>query len=160
MSNKIVVDTNIFQTILFNHFKSSSPAIYEGLEKMINDEIIISVPEVLRECDAWNDTAKQWLIDNKKMFQKPKPEECEKITEILSTDDFMSCVKKQNLLEGKPVADPFIVSKAIYENGIVATAEGENSNIPKMCRYYKIKYIGKEEFLEMVSEYSGNSSDN
>ena len=60
-------------------------------------------------------------------------------------------IRKKERLQGKPVADPFVIAKAKSLGGSVVTEERwkENSaNIPNVCEYFGISCINLEEFMK------------
>jgi len=60
-------------------------------------------------------------------------------------------VRKKERLQGKPVADPFVIAKAKISEGWVVTQEKlkENSaQIPNVCKHFGIPCINLERFME------------
>lgn len=54
-------------------------------------------------------------------------------------------------LQGKPVADPFVIAKAKVLKGCVITQESKKPNaahIPNVCEYFSIDCLNLEGFME------------
>lgn len=93
----------------------------------------------------------KWAKDNRKLFEEPSTEEMEFVGKIFSIKHFQLLIRKKEILNGKPVADPFVVAKAKIENGIVITQEKLKENaakIPNVCQHFKIEYMDLEGFME------------
>jgi hypothetical protein len=120
---------------------------------MIKDGKIISVREVANEINSYGneDRLIEWARTHKELFLKPDREELLFVTEIFKIDHFQTLVRKKERLQGKPVADPFIISKAKILNGIVVTQEQWKENSPKLpnaCEYFELDCINLENFME------------
>ena len=64
---------------------------------------------------------------------------------------FQNMVNKKSRLQGKPVADPFVVAKAIYVRGTVVSEETFQKNgikIPNLCKMKSIPYLKLKGFME------------
>ena len=94
----------------------------------------------------------QWARQNIAMFTAPTYEEMQFVKEIFKVEHFQVIISRKNLLNGKPVADPFIIAKAKIIDGIVVTNEVNNPNgakIPNICERFNIKCINLERFMEI-----------
>nr|VFJ92308.1 MAG: protein of unknown function (DUF4411) [Candidatus Kentron sp. LFY] len=61
-------------------------------------------------------------------------------------------ISKQKTLQGKPVADPFVIALAkCLENSCVVTSETKSSNaakLPNVCEHFKVDWTNLEGFME------------
>jgi hypothetical protein len=134
------------------YYPDRFPSLWEQFHELIAKQRIISVKEVSRELDGQDDLLANWINDNKSIFQEPTQNEMLFIGEIFQVSHFQGLIKKQKLLQGKPVADPFVIAKAnLVQNGCVVTIEKykENSSqIPNVCKHFKIPCINLEQFME------------
>jgi len=86
-----------------------------------------------------------------RFFQLPSPEEFAFVVEIFKVSHFQSLVRKKERLQGKPVADPFVIAKAKALKGCVITQESKKPNavhIPNVCEYFSIDCLNLEGFME------------
>ena len=63
----------------------------------------------------------------------------------------MALIRKKETLEGRPVADPFLVAKAKVENTTLVTQEERRENaakIPNVCEHFGVQYTNLEGFME------------
>lgn len=157
---KYVVDTNVFRTFFRFYYEETTPELYENFYKMIDDGILLSV----REC--YNELEKQHKKDSnvlnkiksiKKIFKEPtKEEEIETVKRIYMNTNFRNNIKEQNICNGMPVADAFLVAKARSEKAILVTSEEFSPNaakIPNICKEFNIECINMREFLKIIKNY-------
>ena len=88
---------------------------------------------------------------NRNIFIQPSPEELAFIAEIFKVKHFQMLVRTAERLEGKPVADPFVIAKAKIIQGCVVTDEKLKPNaakIPNVCEYFGVAYRNLEGFME------------
>ena len=93
----------------------------------------------------------EWSKDNRELFALPSTEEMEFVNEIFLVNHFQTLIRKKERLEGKPVADPFVIAKARIENALLVTQETLRENaakIPNVCQHFDIKYTSLEGFME------------
>ncbi|MCP4107393.1 MAG: DUF4411 family protein [Desulfobacteraceae bacterium] len=140
--------------ILFRHFYPRRfPSLWERFESMIEENKIISVREVFNEINSYGneDRLIEWARNHKEIFLKPNRDELLLVTEIFKVEHFQSLIRKKERLQGKPVADPFIIGKAKILNGTVVTQEQwkENSaKLPNVCERFEVECIDLETFME------------
>jgi len=149
-----IFDTNCF-IVLFNHFYLGRfPSLWEKFDELIVEKKIISVREVYNEIDAyWNRDSRlvQWAKDHREVFEQPSVKEMEFVQQIFSVRHFRNLIERKATLEGRPVADPFLVAKAKVENKMLVTQEELRENaakIPNVCKYFNIQYTNLEGFME------------
>lgn len=150
MSNpKYVFDTNVFINLKNKYPSDISMFIplWEKIETLFENGIIISSDEVVEEIEKGNDDLKDWAKARKDSFY-PSDEPIQQIVrEILQK--FPALVTGSKKSNG---ADPFVIALAKQFNSTLVTEEnrsGDDSHpkIPNICEYYKIKYIKILEFL-------------
>jgi len=112
-----------------------------------------SVKEVRREIERNYHTEHMelWVKEKSKIFFTPSTEEMIIVSEIFSNPTFQALVKKNNLLKGLPVADPFIVAAAKTKNAHVVTEEKYKRNaarIPNVCEELNVSCINIQSFLK------------
>ena len=81
----------------------------------------------------------------------PKEAEEGVVSELFKQEKYRGFVKRQNILKGLPVADPFIVAAGKITNGIVVTMETlktGGARIPTICKELDVECIDLETFLE------------
>jgi len=147
-----VFDTNVFITLGL-YYPSRFPTIWERINKLVQNGKLCSVREVRNELELGNASPhiSEWVKANHKIFKIPTEEEQRIVREILSDNRFRGLVKKENILKGLPVADPFIIAAAKVHKGIVVTQENykpDAARIPTVCNVLKVNWINLEKFLE------------
>ena len=160
---KYVIDTNALRTFFRFYYREVTPDLYKNFDKMIDSKELISVKEVYNEMERQHqkdsDVLKE-LKNIKHIFLEPtNEEEINIIQDIYKNINFQHNIKEKNILEGKPVADAFLVAKAKIENAVLITSENFSPNaakIPNMCEKYSIKYINYEKFLIVLKNYCQN----
>ena len=122
------------------YYPDRFPSLWEQFHELIANQRIISVKEVSRELDGQDDLLANWI--NEMLF----------IGEIFQVSHFQGLIRKQERLQGKPVADPFVIAKAnLIQNGCVVTTEKYKENasqIPNVCKHFNIPCINLEQFME------------
>ena len=122
------------------YYPDRFPSLWEQFHELIAIQRIVSVKEVSRELDGQDDLLANWI--NEMLF----------IGEIFQVSHFQGLIRKQERLQGKPVADPFVIAKAnLIQNGCVVTTEKYKENasqIPNVCKHFNIPCINLEQFME------------
>jgi hypothetical protein len=60
-------------------------------------------------------------------------------------------IRRKERLQGKPVADPFVIAKAKIVQGTVVTQElwkDNSAKLPNVCDHFNIPCIDLENFME------------
>lgn len=137
---------------LFRHYKPDIfPSLWTKFNKLVDDENLISVREVFNEIGNSSDSLGKWAKDNKHLFFQPEINEYTIIVEIFQIKHFQQIIRKQEILEGKPVADPFVIAKAKYLNACVVTTEkyAENgAKVPNICQHFNVSYMNLGDFMK------------
>ena len=148
-----VFDTNIFR-YLDNIYPKRYPSLWKHIDKLVQQNKLWSVKEVYNEVGfvCQSEHVQVWVNKNKMIFRKPKDEsEFMIITEIFKHPQYRDFVRRDSLLKGYPVADPFIIASAKHNNAYVVTEEKlvkNGARIPNACIDFKTKCINMELFLE------------
>lgn len=70
---------------------------------------------------------------------------------IFEVAHFQGLIRQQERLQGKPVADPFVIAKAEgIEDGCVVTSEVWRDNAPKVpnvCQHFGVRWLNLEGFM-------------
>lgn len=146
-----VLDTNVFK-VLENYYPANFPSFWASLDEAVATGNIISVEEVLKEIE--NGSASEhlgdWVDSNKLIFRTPVEEDLQFVATIFDVQRFQGLVGQNQLLQGMPVADPFIIAAAKVVGGCVVTEEKMKPNavkIPNVCDYYDIDCINFESLM-------------
>lgn len=147
-----VFDTNIF-LVLGHYYPDNFPSIWTHIDKLVFEEKLFSVKEVRREIEINSHTEHiaKWVKKNSKIFRIPTKDEMEVVAAIFQNPIFLGLIKRQNLLKGMPVADPFLVAFAKIHGAIVVTQEKHKKNaarIPNVCKTIGVPYLNMEKFLK------------
>lgn len=149
---KYVFDTGPLIDLFRHYYPSRFPSLWENFHALLSEEELISVREVYNEINSREDTLTSWAKKEKdKLFSEPTIEEFQFVSEIFQVQHFQAMIRKQKMLQGNPVADPFVIARAKVLDCQVVTTEKfrENSTkIPNICEYFSIQCINLEEFME------------
>lgn len=145
-------DTSSFR-VLGNYYPDRFPSFWEMFNQLAGMGRIVSVREVLNELDLQNtrDHLDEWVKENKGVFSAPSAIETEFVSRIFQERHFRQLVSTENLLKGRPVADPFLVATAKTWNACVVTEESMRKNaakIPNVCEHFGIEWTNVEGFME------------
>lgn len=141
--------------VLFRHYYPDRfPTLWEKFDSMIENKQIISCREVANEITTYGNSDKlsEWAKNNKFVFEKPNIQELHFVKDIFKTAHFQTLLRKKERLQGKPVADPFIIARAKLTNGTLITQERWKQNaaqLPNVCEKYGIPCIDLQEFMEI-----------
>ena len=147
-----VLDTNAFYT-LGNYYPLRFQTIWRCIDNLVREDRFWSVKEVRKEIE-YNcpfEHIESWVSINRRIFRKPDSRELEVVAQIFQRKQFLGLVRRNHILKGLPVADPFIVAAAKTHKGTVVTQESFKSGgarIPTVCKEFDIAFINVEEFLE------------
>ena len=148
-----VFDTSSF-IVLSHYYKNQFPSLWKNIGSQVKANKIISVREVFNEIESYalESDLKIWAKKNKTIFQTMNEEESRIMSSIFREyPKFQNMVDRKSRLQGKPVADPFIVAKAIHIKGTVISEENFQKNgikIPNLCRVKKISCLKLKGFME------------
>jgi Domain of unknown function (DUF4411) len=148
-----IFDTNVFMA-MGHFFPSRFPTIWAKMDELVQNKALRSVREVRREIEinCPFDYIEAWVKKHHSIFLPPTDEEAQIVAEIFKKEQYRGLVRRQKMLKGLPVADPFIIAAAkANKEGCVVTQESlkpGGARIPTVCDDLKIDCIDLEKFLE------------
>ena len=147
-----VFDTNVFIS-LGTYYPRRFPTIWQRIDSLADSGKLISVRETRRELDTYCpfEHILDWVDRHRQVFHTPTNKECEFVSELFKKPEYLGFVKRHNILKGLPVADPFIIASANFNNFCVVTQESEKAKgarIPTACKDFGVPCIDLEGFLE------------
>ena len=147
-----VYDTNVFISLGL-YYPKRFPTIWERIDNLADSGDLVSVREVRRELEnnCSSEHVLNWVKQYRHIFHIPTNEECQIVTEIFQKSQYLGFVKRNNILKGMPVADPFIIAAAKSKGFCVVTQESNKSKgarIPTACVDFDVDCIDLEGFLE------------
>lgn len=147
-----VIDTNVFISLGL-YYPKRFPTIWERVDSLADSGALISVREVRRELETncSSEHVLNWAERYRYIFHIPTNEECQIVSEIFKKNQYLGFVKRNNILKGMPVADPFIIAAAKAKGFSVVTQESNKSKgarIPTACIDFDVECIDLEGFLE------------
>ena len=134
-------------------FPDRFPSFWESFDQLVDAGDVVSVREVRRELElqSVHQHMLDWAKRHRPFFRLPSAAETEFVGEIFSVPKFLDMVRRRNILEGRPVADPFVVAAAKVHEGCVVTEEKERPNsaqLPNVCAHYGIPCTNLEGFMD------------
>lgn len=152
-----VFDTSSFK-VCQNYYPEVHSQFWEQFDEAVGKGLITSVREVRRELEVFTNAPDviRWARDNTPCFPLPTPDETAFMaSSIFSKPQFRNMVPPKHRLEGKPQADPFVVSRAgVLKRAVVVTEEKPKPNsakIPTVCTALKIQCISLRDFFKRES---------
>ena len=147
-----VVDSNTFR-VLGSYYPARFPSLWEQLNALVAEGRWSSVREVRKELDHQNvsEHVDPWAESVKSIFVPPSTRDLEKVAEILAVRHFQQLIGEKQRLRGWPVADPFIVARAMTSGGCVVTEEEWKKNgakIPNVCEHFGVDWTSLEGLMD------------
>ena len=147
-----VFDTMVLSQQFRFYYRRRFPTLWSNFEAMYSEDLITSTREVRRELANSNDANIMREINRfKELFTTPTDAEENYVTRIFNVRHFRQNIPQKTLLKGGRNADPWLIARAAYVNGIVVTNElfrVHAAGIPNICRHFNVKYMSFEEFME------------
>jgi hypothetical protein len=143
-------DSNIF--IEVSKYPVAFSTFWSDLESSFASKSILTVSEVKREIESV-DGKIRYIVDKYKPFIMPTPEDLVVVSSIMRNSKYAGFIKKTNWLQGKAVADPFIVAVAKNRGYSVVTNESfykSGARIPDACKEYQVECIDIHGFFEKL----------
>nr|VFK39116.1 MAG: protein of unknown function (DUF4411) [Candidatus Kentron sp. TC] len=139
--------------LLFRHYYPERfPSLWKRFHEMVVDGRITSTREVRRELEEQEDALSGWCKNNGHVFVTPGAGELAIVREIFEVKHFRAMIRKQERLQGKPVADPFVIARAKFlGDACVVTSEKMTDNaakIPNVCEKLEVGWTNLEGFME------------
>jgi hypothetical protein len=151
-----LLDTNILRELFIFYFIDALE-LREPFDHLLENKKILSVKEVYNELSrqfSKNSEIMNWLKTNKHIFLKPESkEEIDYIKQIYRERNFQNNIAHKSILQGRPVADPFLVAKAKSKECCVVTSEIYKKNaakIPNLCEFLEVKCLKREDFISIL----------
>jgi hypothetical protein len=146
-----IFDKNVF-IALGHYYPKRFPTIWGRINELVGNGTLRSVREVRREIEI-NCPFKhisEWVKNNGDIFMTPTEAELTIVRDIFKNAGYRGLVRKQNIIKGLPVADPFIVAAGKFYEACVVTQESLKSGarIPYVCSEMDIQCKDLEGFLE------------
>ncbi len=151
---KYVFDSNSLMNLFWHYYPERFPTLWEKFDALVSGGKLISVREVYNEIGSSEDSLGAWAKKHKNvLFLESTVEELQFVAEIFQVQNFhfQAMVRKQERLQGKPVADPFVIARARILDAFVVTQEKNTekaAKIPNVCDHFKIPCINLEGFME------------
>ena len=158
-----ILDTGFF-VLIRDYYPRTFPSFWAGIDSLVQANTISSVHMVRKEIENYGGEQEHllsWVKENRSIFTKPTPIEMGKVKDIFAEEGFQNLIDRKARLRNKPVADPFLIAKAIVVKAVVVTKElparrDRNGNaqeqpkikIPDVCAYFSVPCISPREFME------------
>ena len=146
-----VMDTGFFVTCR-SYYHENFPSFWNKMNEVVLVGKISSVKEVRNELERYikHPNLLEWAKNNRHIFTIPSSEEIEIIRQILAIPKFQKIVGYQARMQGKPVADPFVIAKAWETRATVVTEESRKKvgKIPDVCKHFGVKCMNMEGFMK------------
>ncbi len=149
---KYIFDSGPLIDLFRHYYPERFPSLWQKFYSLVSDGKIISVREVYHEIEPKEDTLSYWAKEQKdSLFLPSTSNELKFVSKIFQIRHFQAMIRKQELLQGKPVADPFVIARAKILDCPVVTVETFKDNaakIPNVCKHFDIPYINLEGFMQ------------
>lgn len=128
-----------------NYYPEAFHSFWDDLATLVQHGRLLSVREVYRELQVQNtsDHVAAWAEQNRRVFTSPTQDEMAAVADILAVPHFQQVISERQRLRGGPVADPWLIARAMVSDGCVVTEEGLKPNaakIPNICTHFGIRY--------------------
>lgn len=149
---KYIFDSSPLIDLFRHYYPERFPSLWGKFHALVSDGKIISVREVYNEIYFKEDALGHWAKGQKDMLFLPSTvKELQFVNKIFQIQHFQSMIRKQERLQGKAVADPFVIARAKMFDCPVVTSEVFKDNaakIPNVCKHFSIPYINLEGFMQ------------
>lgn len=125
--------------------------IWDKIESLIRNDILISHVEVLREIKQGNDELIKWANTNRKMFK-----DSDNLEQILNFEKIKRKYEPQyweNETRGdRPWGDPWIIALSMTIRAIIVTDENKTkpNRIPTIAQQFGINSLNLLEFFKQI----------
>ena len=150
-----IFDACSLNVIIKSFYEKRFPTFWEKFDELANNKTIISIKEVKRELERKFHNSEIPILTRTSItvpfFEILIPSELLIMKDILSVKHFQGLITLNNIFDGAPVADPFLIAKAEACNGVVVTEEVHKPNankIPNVCEKRNVRCINLEKFME------------
>lgn len=150
MQPPFLFDTSSFR-VLGHYYPDQFPSFWKRFAESIEVGYALSVKEVYNELERYTDNLIwPWAQEHKHVFEPPSEEEGAFVVQIFSVAHFRALIGAKQILQGRPVADPFLIASASVRKGCVVTEEEHKKNaakIPNVCGHFGVHCTDVEGFL-------------
>ena len=146
-----VFDTSIFYVLrIFS--PERFPTIWQRIEDLLSTNELTSTREVLRELERHSPGGYvgNWIATHSTVFPIPTREELLWVRKIFETRGNVGLVKRKNILNGWPVADPFVIACAKVNRALIVTQEDSakpGARIPYVAKQLGVRSVDFTGFL-------------
>ncbi|MBP6124788.1 MAG: DUF4411 family protein [Phycisphaerae bacterium] len=149
---KYIFDSGPLIDLFRHYYPEQFPSLWEKFNALVSEKQVTSVREVYNEIKAGGDSLANWAKQQKNvLFLSPTTKEFLFVGEIFRIQHFQTMIREKQRLQGKPVADPFVIARAKVFQCAVVTNELYKDNaarIPNVCEYFSISYMNLEDFMQ------------
>ncbi|VVH61084.1 hypothetical protein BSPWISOX_2745 [uncultured Gammaproteobacteria bacterium] len=145
-----VFDSNTLIKIFNHYYRAQFPSFWQKFDNYIANGKIISVRAVKTELKDGKDLLADFVMANN-IFDMPTDDEAGFIKEIFEVEHFQGLINKKARLQGKEVADPYLIARAKVLDICVVTEEKFKPNaakIPNVCQKFNVRCINLEQFMQ------------
>lgn len=149
---KYVFDSDSLINLFRHYYELRFPTLWVNFDALVKNQRVVSVKEVSNELADYGDRLSAWAKRHSDSFKQPTASELEFVKTIFKTENFRSLIREKQKLQGKPVADPFVIAHAKVFNCCVVTQERRKEGvvkIPSVCDHFGIKCVDLEGFMEI-----------
>jgi hypothetical protein len=150
MQAPYLFDTSSFR-VLSHYYPDRFKTFWKQFAESVSAGHVLSVKEVYNELERYSDNLMwPWAQEHKHVFAPPTDDEANFVGVIFSVDHFRALIGSKQILQGRPVADPFLIASALMRGGCVVTEEEHKPNaakIPNVCEYFNVNCTNVEGFL-------------
>lgn len=135
-----------------NYYPDTFPTFWQHVEDLVAAGRLTSVREVGKELSLQNTTAHlaDWVDAHSGLFEAPIPTEMQHVATIFAVRHFQQLIGEKQRLRGQPVADPWLVARAMTTNGVVVSEEAPKPNsakVPTVCQHFGVQCVTVQEML-------------
>ena len=149
---KYVFDSGPLIDLFRYYYLSRFPSLWKKFHVLVSKGKLISVREVFNEISSGEDALATWAKEQKDgLFSPSTAKEFQFVSKIFKTQHFQTMIRKREMLQGKPVADPFVIARAKILDCQVVTTEifkDNSANIPNVCKHFSIPCVDLEGFMQ------------
>lgn len=147
-----VVDTSSFH-VLGNYYPETFQTFWHHLDDLVSRGRFVSCREVSKELIVQNtiEHLAEWAEANDSLFPAPSAAEMRGVADVFAIPHFQQLIGQKQRLRGSPVADPWLVARAVDVKGCVVTEEGHKPNaakLPNVCEHFSVPWMSVQAMLK------------
>lgn len=145
-----VLDTNSIK-VLAGYYPKTFPTFWDQFNALVSDGRIVSVEEVRKELEFLLRSAHliEW-VERQDIFTPPNGDEMRYVNSIFAVEHFRPLINERAIALGRPVADPWLIARAMDQDACVVTEETHKPNaakIPNVCDHFGIEHMKLQDML-------------